>query len=83
MGNWVFMRTTYSPMSGYSGWCDIPHWGLVLTGDLALNWESGVELLTAGDVYYCRRVRPAQFQVRTPRRRSTTRRSNGSTRTTA
>ena len=65
MGTWVFMRTTYSPMSGYtSGWCDVPHWGLVLTGDLALNWEGGVELLTAGDVYYCPAGPPGhQFQV--------------------
>ena len=65
MGTWVFMRTTYSPMSGYtSGWCDVPHWGLVLTGDLALNWEGGVELLTAGDVYYCPAGPPGhQFQA--------------------
>ena len=65
MGNWVFMRTTYGPMSGYtSGWCDVPHWGLVLSGDLALNWERGVELLTAGDVYYCPAGPPGhQFQV--------------------
>jgi quercetin dioxygenase-like cupin family protein len=65
MGEWVFMRATYGPMSGYtSGWCDLPHWGLVLSGDLAVHWESGVELLTAGDVYYCPAGPPGhQFQV--------------------
>ena len=65
MGNWVFMRTTYGPISGYtSGWCDLPHWGLVLAGDLGLHWESGVELLTAGDVYYCPAGPPGhQFKV--------------------
>ena len=54
MGEWLFMRTTYGPMSGYTvGWCDLPHWGLVLRGDLTLNSEADVELLSAGDVYYC------------------------------
>jgi quercetin dioxygenase-like cupin family protein len=65
MGEWVFMHMTYGPMSGYtSGWCDLPHWGLVLSGDLALHEEDGFELLTAGDVYYCPAGPPGhQFQV--------------------
>jgi hypothetical protein len=65
MGDWQFMRTTFGPLSGYtSGWCDLPHWGLVLRGDFALNSESGVELVSAGDVYYCEPGPPGhQFQV--------------------
>lgn len=65
MGEWLFMRTTYGPMSGYTtGWCDLPHWGLVLRGDLTLNFESDVELLSAGDVYYCPAGPPGHaFQV--------------------
>lgn len=65
MGDWLFMRTTFGPLSGYtSGWCDLPHWGLVLRGDFALNSESGVELVSAGDVYYCPAGPPGhQFQV--------------------
>ncbi len=65
MGEWVFCRTMYGPLSGYtSGWCDLAHWGMVLTGDLALRFESDVELLSAGDVYYCPPGPPGhQFQV--------------------
>ena len=65
MGEWLFMRATYGPMSGYtSGWCDLPHWGLVLRGDLTLNSEADVELLSAGDVYYCPAGPPGHaFQV--------------------
>lgn len=65
MGEWVFSRTTYGPLSGYtSGWCDLPHWGMVLSGDLALRFETGVELLSTGDVYYCPPGPPGhQFQV--------------------
>ena len=47
MGEWVFARATYGPLSGYtSGWCDLPHWGMVLAGDLALRFEDRVELLS-------------------------------------
>jgi hypothetical protein len=65
MGEWVFTRTTYGPLSGYtSGWCDLPHWGMVLSGDLALRFENSVELLSVGDVYYCPAGPPGhQFQV--------------------
>jgi hypothetical protein len=65
MGDWVFARTTYGPLSGYtSGWCDLPHWGMVLSGDLALRFEDSLELLSAGDVYYCPAGPPGhQFQV--------------------
>ena len=65
MGPWVFARNTFGPLSGYTtGWCDLPHWGMVLSGDLALTFEDGVELLTAGDIYYCPPGPPGhQFQV--------------------
>ncbi len=54
MGAWIHCRATFGSLSGYtSGWCDLPHWGTVLMGDLAIVWEDQVELLTAGDAYYC------------------------------
>jgi len=54
MGPWIHSRATFGSLSGYtSGWCDMPHWGMVLSGDLAIVWEDHVELLTAGDAYYC------------------------------
>jgi hypothetical protein len=65
MGQWLFTRTTFGPVSGYtSGWCDLPHWGLVLSGDLVLNHENQVELLSAGDVFACPKGPPGhQFEV--------------------
>jgi hypothetical protein len=65
MSEWMFVRTTYGPLSGYtSGWCDLPHWGIVVSGDLALRFEDSLELLSAGDVYYCPAGPPGhQFQV--------------------
>ncbi len=57
MGDWFFSQLSFGPMSGYaSGWCDLSHWGIVLSGDLAIKYEDSedsVELLSAGDVYYC------------------------------
>ncbi len=55
MGAWLFTRTSYGPLSGYTdGWCDLPHWGLVLDGDLVLRWEGGkLELLGPGDAFHC------------------------------
>lgn len=54
MGSWLFTCASFGEMAGYaSGWCELPHWGLVLRGDLAIQGEDGVELLEAGDVYYC------------------------------
>jgi hypothetical protein len=54
MGDWLFTRTSFGPLSGYTdGWCDLPHWGLVLEGDLVLRWEDGaLELLGPGDAYH-------------------------------
>ena len=54
MGAWLFSRTAFGPLSGYTdGWCDLPHWGLVLDGDLVLRWEDGsLELLGPGDAFH-------------------------------
>jgi quercetin dioxygenase-like cupin family protein len=47
-------RVRMGERSGYtSGWCDAPHWGLVTTGRLAIEWEDDVEILASGDVFYC------------------------------
>ncbi len=64
-GAWVCMRASFGPRSGYaSGWCDLPHWGLVLRGDLIVRYERSVELLGPGDVYYCPAGPPGhQFEV--------------------
>jgi hypothetical protein len=54
MGTWVFCEARFGATSGYaSGWCDLPHWGMVLRGSLAIEWEQDVEMLLAGDVFYC------------------------------
>ncbi|HTS15398.1 MAG TPA: hypothetical protein VMH24_07005 [Candidatus Sulfotelmatobacter sp.] len=54
MGPWTFMRTTYGALSGFiSGPCDLPHWGMVLAGEVVHSWDEGLELLTPGDVFYC------------------------------
>lgn len=54
MGPWTFMRTSYGPLSGFvSGPCDLPHWGMVLNGEVVHSWDDGLELLTPGDVFYC------------------------------
>ncbi len=53
MGSWTCMRVTYAALSGFTtGWCDLPHWGLVLSGEIVHESEGGVELLTAGDIYW-------------------------------
>ncbi len=54
MSGLVLSQARFGPGSGYTTeWCDAPHWGLVTTGRLAIEWEDDVEILTAGDVYYC------------------------------
>jgi quercetin dioxygenase-like cupin family protein len=55
MGQRILTRARFGPRSGYtSAFCDLPHWGLVTAGSLALEWEEDVEVVTAGDVYHCR-----------------------------
>jgi quercetin dioxygenase-like cupin family protein len=54
LDSWVFTRETFGRTSGYgSGYCDLPHWGLVVQGTLAIDWEDDVEVLTAGDLFHC------------------------------
>lgn len=65
MGPWVYCQATFGGESGYtSAWCDLPHWGMVLAGTIAVEWEDDVEIVSAGDAYYCPRG-PAghRFQV--------------------
>jgi quercetin dioxygenase-like cupin family protein len=50
----------FGPASGYTAdWCDAPHWGLVTDGQLAIEYEHDVEIVAAGDVYYCPPGSPA------------------------
>jgi quercetin dioxygenase-like cupin family protein len=54
MGSWICSRTNFGRSSGYAtDWCDLPHWGIVLSGSIGIQWENDLELLSAGDVYYC------------------------------
>lgn len=54
MGSLALSIIRFGPLSGYtSGWCDLPHWGLVLDGGLAIEWEDSVEVLSAGDAFRC------------------------------
>lgn len=54
MSGFVLTQARFGPGSGYTGeWCDAPHWGLVTTGHLAIEWEHDLEVITAGDVYHC------------------------------
>ena len=53
MGSWLFMRSVLGPKSGYtSTWCEVPHWGLVLSGDMAVTYRDDVEFVSAGDAFY-------------------------------
>lgn len=53
MGKWLFMRSRFGPRSGYtSGWCDLPHWGLVLDGEVAISYAGETELASRGDVFF-------------------------------
>lgn len=50
----------FGPSSGYTAdWCDAPHWGLVTDGQLVIEYEHDVEIVTAGDVYHCPSGAPA------------------------
>jgi hypothetical protein len=55
MGERILTRARFGVRSGYtSAFCDLPHWGLLTAGSLAIEWEDDVEVVTAGDVYYCK-----------------------------
>jgi quercetin dioxygenase-like cupin family protein len=54
MSSMVMSQARFGPGSGYTtDWCDAPHWGLVTSGQIAIEWENDIEILAAGDVYYC------------------------------
>ena len=54
MSQYQLMRVRMGERSGYtSAWCDAPHWGIVTTGRLAIEWEDDVEILSTGDVFHC------------------------------
>ena len=53
MGAWLFMRSRFGPRSGYTGGiCDLPHWGVVLDGEIAIAYDRETELASRGDVFY-------------------------------
>ncbi|CAN5456821.1 hypothetical protein BH20CHL6_BH20CHL6_09100 [soil metagenome] len=54
MGPWVYARATFGPTTGFiHSWCDLPHWGMVISGAMAIEWEDDVEVMGVGDVYWC------------------------------
>jgi len=54
MSGYVMARVRMGERSGFTaGWCDAPHWGLVIAGRLAIEWEDDVEVLSKGDVFHC------------------------------
>ena len=54
MSGYVLSRVRMGERSGYrAAWCDAPHWGIVTSGSLAIEWEDDVEVLAAGDVFHC------------------------------
>jgi quercetin dioxygenase-like cupin family protein len=54
MSSLVLTQARFGPGSGYTAdWCDASHWGLVTAGRIAIEWEDDVEILSAGDVFYC------------------------------
>jgi mannose-6-phosphate isomerase-like protein (cupin superfamily) len=60
MPPYAMTTARFGVASGYtSDWCDAPHWGLVTNGQLTIEYEHDVEIVTAGDVYYCPAGAPA------------------------
>jgi quercetin dioxygenase-like cupin family protein len=54
MGPWLMCATRFGGVSGYTTpWCDQPHWGTVLQGTIAIEWEDEVEIIGAGEAFYC------------------------------
>jgi quercetin dioxygenase-like cupin family protein len=54
MGPWLMCTTRFGGVSGYTtSWCDLPHWGTVLQGTIAIESEDDVEIMGAGDAFYC------------------------------
>ena len=54
MGDLLVTRVRLGRLAGYtSERCDVEHWGLVLSGAMAIESEDDVEIVSAGDVFYC------------------------------
>jgi quercetin dioxygenase-like cupin family protein len=54
MSQLQLMRVGMGARSGYTlAWCDAPHWGVVTSGRLAIEWEDDIEILSTGDVFHC------------------------------
>jgi mannose-6-phosphate isomerase-like protein (cupin superfamily) len=54
MGDLLLGQTRFGVRSGYtSSFCDLEHWGMVTAGSMAIEWENDIEVVTAGDVFYC------------------------------
>ena len=54
MSAYILTQARFGPGSGYmNDWCDVPHWGLVTAGRLAIEWENDIEIVSAGDIYHC------------------------------
>jgi hypothetical protein len=54
MGPWVCCVARFGGVSGYtSSWCDLPHWGTVVHGTIAIEWEDSVEIIGTGEAFYC------------------------------
>ena len=54
MSSFVMARVRMGERSGYTTeWCDAPHWGLVTNGQMAIEWEDDVEILSSGDIFHC------------------------------
>ena len=54
MGTWVMCATRFGGVSGYAtSWCDQSHWGTVLRGTIAIEWEDEMEIIGAGEAFYC------------------------------
>jgi quercetin dioxygenase-like cupin family protein len=54
MSSFMLTQARFGPGSGYlEDWCDAPHWGVVTTGRLAIEWEDDIEIVSAGDIYHC------------------------------
>jgi quercetin dioxygenase-like cupin family protein len=68
MGGLLFCQVRFGPRSGYaSPFCDLPHWGQVTAGNIAIEWENDIEILTSGDVFYCPPGPPGhRFQAADP-----------------
>ena len=54
MGDWVCCAARFGGVSGYTtSWCDLPHWGTVVHGTIAIEWEESVEIIGPGEAFYC------------------------------